>query len=476
MKQTLERELKLQAPPGFRLPELPGTAIEPRKFTSTYFDTTDLLLASQHITLRRRVENRRGLWQLKIPRAAARLELEEPGGPQRPPVSMMKLLVAALRGGELLPVAKIRTLRTGVVVRDPSRGDLAEVVYDSAQVMQGARIANRFSEIEIELLRGDEADLEQLAATLKQAGASVGDQRPKAFRALNLSPPKEGTDKRPDSDIARLQSAIGEQFKLIVAHDPGTRLGSDPEDLHQHRVGIRRLRSLLWSAKGLLDPEWTDSLRKELEWIGDQMNPVRDLDVMIPYLRADLAQLSPDEAAELEPFLKLLETERDAARAAMLAALDEARYLALLHVLEEATGTIKVQAQEATLRDGAVKAFRRMRKAANSMEEPLEDEAMHEVRRLAKKSRYSAEVVKGGKAVGKFLSKIKELQDVLGDHQDAAVAEQRIRDHLPMLEGSKAAFALGRMAERQAFKKLACRKNFPSAWRAVERAGRKAWL
>ena len=65
---------------------------------------------------------------------------------------MMKLLAAALRGGELQPVAKIRTLRTGVVVRDEARGDIAEVVYDSAQVMQGGRIANRFSEIEIELL------------------------------------------------------------------------------------------------------------------------------------------------------------------------------------------------------------------------------------------------------------------------------------------------------------------------------------
>lgn len=476
MKQTLERELKLQAPPGFVLPDLPGTAIEPRRFTSTYFDTSDLLLASQSITFRRRVENRRGLWQLKIPKAAARLELEERGGPRKPPESMMKLLVASLRGGELLPVAKIRTLRTGVAVRDEERGDLAEVVFDSAQVLQGGRIANRFSEIEIELLQGEEADLKWLASILKNAGASVGDQTPKAFRALNLVPPKQEGGNRPDSDIARLQSAIGEQFKLVVAHDPGTRLGTDPEDLHQHRVGIRRLRSLLWSAKGMLDPEWTDSLRSELEWIGDEMNPVRDLDVMIPYLRADLEQLAPDEAAELEPFIKQLEAEREAARSTMLAALDEARYLALLNVLEEATRTIKVQPQEATLRDGAVKAFRRMRRAANAMQEPLEDEPMHEVRRLAKKARYSAEVVKGGGKVGKFLSKIKDLQDILGDHQDAVVAEQRISDQLRTAEGSKAAFALGRMAERQAFKKHACRKDFPSAWQAVERAGRKAWL
>jgi CHAD domain-containing protein len=102
---------------------------------------------------------------------------------------------------------------------------------------------------------------------------------------------------------------------------------------------------------------------------------------------------------------------------------------------------------------------------------------MHLVRRLAKKARYSAEAVGGGsKAVTKFLGSIKALQDILGDHQDAAVAEGRIREFLAEVEGTRAAFALGRLAERQSFKKLARRKEFPGAWRAVERAGRKAWL
>lgn len=477
MKQTLERELKLQAPAGFVLPELAGTPITPRRFTSTYFDTPDLLLASQGITLRRRVENRRGLWQLKLPRGVARLELEEPGGPLRPPQTMMKLLTAALRGGEIQAMARIRTLRSGTVVSDGER-DLAEVVYDSAQVLQGGRISNRFSEIEIELVGGDEADLKNLEATLREAGAWVGDQRPKAFRALNLTPARIGGERKPATELGRLQSAIADQFQMIVNHDPGTRMGTDPEDLHQHRVGIRRLRSLLWAASGLLEPEWTDALRTELEWIGDQMNGVRDLDVMIPYLKADLQTLEPDEAAELQPFLAALEAEKSAARAGMLAALESDRYLVLLQTLEEATRSIRVIPQEAAFRDGAVKAFKKMRKVANAMDDPPEDEQMHYVRRLAKKSRYSSEVVKegGGKAVAKFLTEIKALQEILGDLQDAAVAEERIRHYLESVQNTKAAFALGRMAERQAFKKQKCRRDFPQAWDSVERVGRKVWV
>jgi CHAD domain-containing protein len=315
-----------------------------------------------------------------------------------------------------------------------------------------------------------------LASSLKEAGATVGDQVAKAFRALNLVPGDRSPDKRPDSDLGRLSASIADQLKLIVTHDPGTRLGSDPEDLHQHRVGVRRLRSLLWAAKGLLEPEWANGLRSELEWLGDQLNPVRDLDVMIPYLRADLDQLPSDEAAELEPFLKQLDQEREAARAAMLTALESDRYLQLLNALEDATRSLRVRPPDSTLRDAAVKAFRRLRRAADAMQEPFEDEAMHLVRRLAKKARYSAEAVGGGKKIAKFLSAIKALQDVLGDHQDAAVAEGRIRRYAAEVEGTRAAFALGRLTERQSFKKLARRKEFPAAWRAVERAGRKAWL
>lgn len=461
---------------GFVLPELAGTPIAPRRFTSTYFDTADLLLASQGITLRRRVQNRKGLWQLKLPRGVARLEVEEPGGPLHPPGPILSLLTAALRGSEVTAMATIRTLRTGIVVEEGERR-IAEVVYDRAQVLQGGRISNRFSEIEIELLEGDEADLKSIESALRQAGAWVGDQRPKAFRALNLTPIKPGAQRRPTTELGQLQTALSEQFAQIVHCDPGTRMGTDPEFLHQHRVAIRRLRSLLWAAGGLLDPDWSRTLRTELEWIGDQMNPVRDLDVMIPYLKADLLTLEPDEQAELAGFIEGLEKEQQAAGIEMIRALEDARYLSLLQILEEATRSLKVRPEGACFRDGAVKAFRRMRKAADSMQDPPQDDQMHLVRRLAKKSRYSAEVLRevGGKPVANYLDALKDLQQVLGDLQDAAVAEERIRLHLQSVEELKAAFALGRMVELQAFKKQRCRRQFPDLWETVERAGRKAW-
>ena len=67
LRETHERELKLAVPPGFTLPEIPGDKLDPQIFTSTYHDTVDRALTRAGITLRRRVQDRRGLWQLKLP-------------------------------------------------------------------------------------------------------------------------------------------------------------------------------------------------------------------------------------------------------------------------------------------------------------------------------------------------------------------------------------------------------------------------
>ncbi len=84
-KQTLEREIKLTGTRNFVLPQLPGAPLPPQVFTSTYFDTENYQLAQAGITLRFRAEGRKGVWQLKLPRDMARLELEFAGDRTQPP-------------------------------------------------------------------------------------------------------------------------------------------------------------------------------------------------------------------------------------------------------------------------------------------------------------------------------------------------------------------------------------------------------
>ena len=94
-----------------------------------------------------------------------------------------------------------------------------------------------------------------------------------------------------------LAIALDADYRALLAHDPGTRRGDDPESLHQLRVAIRRLRAFLRAARPLVDREWAESLREELGWLGGHLGPARDLDVMLDRLRAEVAALGDDAGA-----------------------------------------------------------------------------------------------------------------------------------------------------------------------------------
>ena len=310
MRQTLEREIKLTPGDGFVLPELGGERLPTRVFISTYHDTKDLQLARHGVTLRHRVEDGAGLWQLKLPRGEARLELELAGTPARAPAEMLALLPAYLRGRELVPIARLRTRREGM------RAYGAEIVDDNVAVLEGQRVTRRFREVEVELLEGDERTLRQLEKELRKAGAaSTGELQPKLYRALDLAGPLEARviEKGCPAGEA-LGIALDTEYRALLVHDPGTRQGDDPEDLHQLRVATRRLRAFLRVARPLVDREWAGSLREELRWLGGHLGPARDLDVMLGRLRAEVGLLG-DEAGGADGLLAGLEDERAAAYA-----------------------------------------------------------------------------------------------------------------------------------------------------------------
>jgi len=477
VQATLERELKLSVRPGFRLPALPGDRLPPRVFTSTYYDTPDYRLARAGVTLRRRAEGRTGVWQLKLPRGAARLELEVAGGPGHPPDEVRELVTAYARGHELAPVATLRSRRTGVRVRGLA-GPIADVVVDAVAVLDGRKVLRRLRELEVELLDGDETALGQIEQTLRAAGAADGDGRPKLFQALDLAPPAAPTSPDAAAPAAEhLAAMIGAQLAAMLAHDPGTRLGSHPEDLHQMRVATRRLRALLRAARPMLATEWVEPLRAELAWLGDLLGPVRDLDVLLGHLRDQAALLAPAERRAFARLLRRLDAERAQARAAMLDALRSERYLRLLERLEDGGRAPQVVAPETSLASIAGVEFRKLRKAMTALGEEPTDAELHAIRIRGKRARYAAELAEAavGKPAARFIRKARLFQDVLGEHQDAVVAEERLRRLIAEGGGRQAAFAAGRLVERQHARREAARAALPGIWKKVEKRGLAAW-
>jgi CHAD domain-containing protein len=465
MRENVERELKLVPGDGFRLPEL-GAALPVREFVSTYHDTPDLRLARHGVTLRHRLEDGSGLWQLKLPHGDARLELEEPGPPARPPQRFVGLLVAYLRGAELVRVARLRTRRQGL------RADGAEVVDDSVAVLDGQRVTSRFRELEVELIDGDEEVLRRLERALRDAGAEPGAFKPKLYRVLDLTYPPEHVELEPDAPAAEvLRRALAEQYHRLLAHDPGTRLGTDPEDLHQMRIATRRARAFLRAARPLLGRDWAEGLRAELGWLASELGPARDLDVLLEHVRGEVAELGAS-GESLAGLVAALEDEHERARTAVLTALGDDRYFRLLDRLEHSEPVVVAEAESLT--DLWWREFKRTRRAFERLDARSSDGELHAARIRVKRARYAAELAAHelGRPGERFVGAAKRLQDVLGEHQDAAVAEERIvawANEAPELRE-----AVEPLLERERKRRRKARAEWPSAWKELAKRGRKA--
>jgi CHAD domain-containing protein len=416
------------------------------------------------------MENGRSLWQLKLPRSDRGVELEEAGGPGTVPERLASLLSGVLRERVVTPFSVLRTRRDGYRVRRDGR-DVADVVLDRVASVDGARTTESFQELEIERVSGSEHELESLERYLTDAGARRGAGTPKAFRAVLPEPGAAQSS----ADAAAFAELVRRQYAELLAHDPGARLGDDPEDIHDLRVAARRLRAVLRATRSALPPEAED-LRAELKWLGGELGRARDLDVLVEHLRASAAaRLERSEQAAFERVLTRLEHDRRHEARTAIAALDSARHGELLGRLDTFVGQPPL-VHDPDLEAVAAAEFQRLRKAKRRLPTEPSNEELHALRIRAKRARYAAELAEPvmGKRAKRVVDRAKAIQDVLGDHQDAVVAEGRLRA-LAADADSLAALAAGRLIERERQRRAEARADLPRAWKRLKRAGRRAF-
>ena len=299
---------------------------------------------------------------------------------------------------------------------------------------------------------GRDSTLPDLERQLRRAGAEDHDGRPKLFRALSLAAPSPEPPPAPDAPVVdHVKWALARHVRWLLAHDPGTRLGKEPESLHQMRVATRQLRAVLRAARPLLVPEWADSLRDELRWLGQLLGPARDLDVQLAYFREESAALDARDRRPLTQFIAHLEAQRNKVQEVLLNELKSERYLDLIRRLQQAAHDPTVVESTLTLRDLASRSsqscetrFARLGHAPNNAK-------IHKTRIKTKRARYAAELAEPtvGKPATRFINKARVVQDVFGMHQDAIQAEAHIRAFLKQSTSTRAAFVAGRMVERQ---------------------------
>ncbi|MEO5679259.1 MAG: CHAD domain-containing protein [Acidimicrobiales bacterium] len=521
--RVAEQEVKLGAHATFVMPDLVGahgtgetgggvadgpgegrpTVVDlgERTLTATYWDTADLRLTRAGLSLRHRAasDGSERVWTVKLPAVGGGLTLNRSevtfDGPDGvPPAPAADLVTATTRGRRLEPVARLVTRRRRRHVLDGEGRVALEVADDEVSVMDGRRLAARFRELEVELAPGEHggaALLPLVVSRLQGAGAGAPDPTAKIVRALGpraLAPPDvQVGEVGPRSRAAdAVQAAIATGTRRLVAHDPGVRLGGDDEDVHQARVATRRLRSDLATFGPLLDEGWVDDVRGELAWLAEELGVARDADVLLGRLRRQVSRLGGADAAAAAGLLQRLEAERAEARGRAAAALATARYAALLDQLV-AAGQMPPLTERAGRRAAEVvpglvaKAWGHLARAVEQVDDDSPLELLHEVRKKAKRCRYACEAATPVCAADaqKLGAAVAGIQEVLGDMQDAAVAELWLRSRVVGLTGADAAgqaFAAGLLTALQQQAGEQAIGSWRAAWEKASGKKLRKWL
>ena len=252
-------------------------------------------------------------------------------------------------------------------------------------------------------------------------------------RPHRLGPPDTSAASTVEDAFLR---AVGHLLEVLHQQAARIRPGGEPEAVHQSRVALRRLRSVLRVFRQATDHPELRSLDARLREVVGILGPARDWDVFLGGIGRQVGAAFAEDA-RIAALLRAAEAQRDQAyetAVAMVAApgwrllLIDALSVLLSRPWRDAAGAAPREALEMPAR-----AFGRMvldrrwsrLRSAGAAFETLNAEQLHELRLDGKRLRYAAEVFAplfDGRRARRFLRRLARLQDGLGIANDAAVA------------------------------------------------------
>lgn len=270
-------------------------------FEAVYFDTNDQALEKAHLAYRIRREGSCWIATVKGGGTSAgglhqrqewnvAVEGPEPCIEKFNDVPVGPALREAVGEKELLPLLSTNFERTifNITAED---GSLIEVAADKGEVVAGTdkNLRSPILEIELELKNGSPSALLKLGAQLACEFPLLPETRSKYFRGLVLNGlVSDAGTPEPKPKVSGLQAGEGLEISLVhlihqvvIAQDAFLRQPDVPETIHNLRIEIRRLRSLLALARPLA-PDGKEYRRFETalrDW-AQELGPVREHDVL----------------------------------------------------------------------------------------------------------------------------------------------------------------------------------------------------
>jgi triphosphatase len=523
MSQPREVELKLEVPVdsvsrltrSSLLQAARKKSSRPATLVSVYFDTDKLKLHNKGLSLRVRRIGRRHVQTIKQESGEGgalfdRNEWEHEIAGRQPDLAAARdTSLEAMFGKNLSrglkPVFETRVRRTVYPIH--SGESEIELSIDKGKVEAG-RQSSPLCEVELELKRGESAELFKLARTLAQDIPVQLAIRSKAERGYALiAGVKHEVVKAapvaltPDcSRQAAFQAIARACLRQLIANQSAM-LGGDAEGLHQMRVALRRLRAAISLFADILLDSQTQAMKAEFKWISGEFGPARELDVFIKRVVKPVADDKPNGPG-VAVLAKDLQQRRNEAFSRAQAAVESTRFRGLMldtaAWIEAGDWTRNTDHPTPLLREqpiapaAAEDLKRRCRKLlkTGAQLDALDAQRRHKMRIQAKKLRYAAEFFAGafpGKKAARrrkgFVAVLESLQDALGDLNDIAVHEGlterfvETQDASGKRRGARAekAFAAGRLSGREEARVASVLKHAERAYGIFAKA-KPFWL
>lgn len=332
------------------------------------------------------------------------------------------------------------------------------------------------------LLEGEAAPLLALCADLAETLPLLPARVSLAEEALALAESRAPRPRRTgppslagaETIEAALVAALGHLLEVLLAETPGCRIEAGPRGVHQSRVSLRRMRSLLRIFRPVVDgPDWR-AFDSALKGLADTLGGARDWDVFLDGIAAGMLEALEGDA-RVKRLVGAARREREAAYGAVAGLLAGPQFRAAiwlgLSLLLLRPAAVPEQPLAPFAAAVLAKRWKRLRKAGREMES-LGAEALHEMRLDAKRLRYAAEPFAAlwpGRRARRFNRRLAALQDALGLANDAVVA----RALAARLAGRGAGeFAIGTVTGFAAGRAEGSRVGALAAWEELRRAGR----
>ncbi len=270
-----------------------------------------------------------------------------------------------------------------------------------------------------------------------------------------------------------VRGALSGSVAHLIASDAEWESGNrDPEVVHQMRVAVRKLRSLLRTLTPVLDRHWAQGLRDRLRGVSDELSSARDADVMLGRLRSRVAEIDPVDEQRSSELLAGLEARRGDAYARVTEMRRDPGYATLLRELaaaaeHPAVGVLWERPARGIVAPLLREVYKRLRRRVRRCGRHPTNLQLHAVRIAAKHVRYALEgfrPVMGSKAA-RCARCVERLQDVLGEEHDAGILA-RFLNELP--SNPATSFVAGEIATLEDRAAERARSRWRRAWRRVK--------